>query len=71
MLDIKAKINEVVEKAKNDPAFMDQLKTDPIKAVEGLLGVDLPDEAIKGIVEGAKAKLTGDRLSGLLGKLGK
>lgn len=69
MLDIKAKINEVVEKAKKDPEFMDQLKSDPVKAVEDLLGVDLPDDAVKGIVDGAKAKLAGDKLGGLLNKI--
>ena len=69
MLDIKAKINEVVEKAKKDPKFMDQLKSDPVKAVEDLLGVDLPDDAVKGIVDGAKAKLAGDKLGGLLNKI--
>lgn len=68
MIDIKAKVNEIVEKAKKDPKFMEQLKSDPVKAVEGLLGVDLPDDTINGIVDGVKAKLAGDKLGGMLNK---
>ena len=45
-MDIKAKIEEIVNKAKNDKDFMAKLQKDPIKTVEDLLGVDLPDDLI-------------------------
>lgn len=69
MFDIKAKVNEIVEKAKKDPKFMEKLQADPVKTVEGLAGVDLPDDAVNGVVEGVKAKLAGDKLGGMLNKV--
>ncbi|MBR7038208.1 MAG: hypothetical protein IKI21_03040 [Oscillospiraceae bacterium] len=56
-MDIKAKIEEIVNKAKSDKDFAAKLQKDPVKTVEDLLGVDLPDEQIKAVVEGVKAKL--------------
>lgn len=55
-MDIKAKIEEIIEKIKNDKALGEDFKKDPVKTVEGLLGVDLPDEAVKSIIAGVKAK---------------
>ena len=60
-MDIKAKVDEIMEKVKGDDAFLTKFKDDPIKAVEGLIGTDLPDEQIKGIVEGLKGKLALDK----------
>ena len=71
-LDIKAEIKKLVDKIQDDPKLMEQFKTEPIKAVEKLLGVDLPDDVIEKIVAGVKAKLSVDKLSdaaGLLKKL--
>ncbi|MDD2427845.1 MAG: hypothetical protein PHR78_03270 [Eubacteriales bacterium] len=71
-MDIKAKIDEIVKKVKSDDKFGAKFKEDPVKAVEEVLGVDLPDEQIKSVVEGVKAKLKldgGDDEDGLLGKV--
>ena len=70
-MDIKAKITELVEKIKNDKDLQAQFKADPIKAVEKLLGVDLPDDTVAKIVDGVKAKMTADKLSDGLGALKK
>lgn len=56
-MDTKAKIDEIVKKVKSDDAFAEKFKKDPVKAVEGVLGVDLPDEQINSLVSGVKAKL--------------
>lgn len=73
MFDIKGKIDEIVGKIKNDKTLGEQFRKDPVKAVEGLLGVDLPDEAVKQVVEGVKAKLAGsaaaEKLGGAVDKL--
>ncbi len=68
-MDIKAKINEIVDKIKNDDGLMEQFKSDPVKAVESVIGVDIPDDMVNGIVDGVKAKLSGDALSGIAGKI--
>ena len=69
-MDIKAKINELVDKIKNDENLMENFKNDPIKTVEGIIGVDLPDDQIQGIVDGIKAKISLDSLGGVGDKLG-
>jgi len=71
-MDIKAKITELVDKIKGDKDLMAKFSKDPIKTVEELIGVDLPDDQIKGLVDGIKAKINldsiGDKLGGLFGK---
>ncbi len=70
--DIKAKIDEVVNKVKNDKNFAEKFQKEPIKAVEEVLGVDLPDDQIKSVIDGVKAKINvdgiADKLGGLFGK---
>ncbi|MBP3379446.1 MAG: hypothetical protein J6K77_01095 [Ruminococcus sp.] len=74
-MDIKAKIDEIVNKVKNDKDFGKKFKDSPIKAVEGVVGVDLPDDQIEKVVDGVKAKIKlddiGDKVGGLLGELKK
>ena len=63
MEDIKKKIEEIVKKIKSDKNFASSFKKNPVKAVESVLGVDLPDDKINSIVDGVKAKLTSDKVS--------
>ena len=70
-MDIKAKINELVETIKKDPQMLAQFKTEPVKVVEKLLGVDLPDDIIEKIVGGVKAKISLDKLGDGLSALKK
>ena len=71
-MDIKAKIDEVVNKVKNDGKFAEKFKNEPVKAVEEVIGVDLPDDVVKNVVDGVKAKLNVggvmDKIGGLFGK---
>ena len=62
MDDIKKKIEEIVNKVKNDEGFASNFKANPVKAVESVLGVDLPDDKINSIVDGVKAKITTDNI---------
>ena len=64
-MDIKAKINELTEKIKKDPAITAGFQKDPVGTVEKLIGVDLPNDQVEGIVNGIKAKLSLDKLGGL------
>lgn len=64
MDNIKAKIEEIVEKFAKDDALRAQFQKDPVKTVEKLLGVDLPDDVVDQVVKGVKGKLTADKLSG-------
>lgn len=68
---MKEKIDEIVKKVQSDPKMLENFQKDPVKAVEGIIGVDLPDDQINGIVDAVKAKINindlGNSLKGLLG----
>ena len=68
-MDIKAKIEELAAKLQKDPALLQSFQKDPVKTLERLTGVDLPDEQLQPLVTGIKAKLAasglGDKLDGL------
>jgi hypothetical protein len=66
---IKEKIEEIVKKIKADPKLMSEFKSEPVKTIEKLIGVDLPDDAIEKVVDGVKAKMSMDKLSGAADKL--
>ena len=70
-MDIKAKVDQIVDKIKNDPSLADKFQSDPVGAVESLAGIDLPNDQIEKIVEAVKAKVTLDNVGDLLGGLGK
>ncbi|MBQ4354584.1 MAG: hypothetical protein IJC71_06790 [Clostridia bacterium] len=70
MDQIKEKIEEIVEKLKEDKDLLAQFKTNPIKIVEKLIGIDLPDETIEKIIDGVKAKIAIDKLDDLKDDLG-
>ena len=74
-MDIKAKIEEIVEKIKNDDELQQLFKKDSVAALEKLTGIDLPDDQIDAVIAGVKAKLgadsIGDALKGLGGLFGR
>lgn len=65
-MDIKTQITEAVNKITKDKSMQDKFKKDPIKTVEEVAGVDLPDDVVNKIVDGVKGKLKVDKLSGAL-----
>ncbi len=71
-MDIKAKIEELVEKIKGDKDISAKFKKNPVATIEELLGIDLPDDQIEKIVDGVKTKISlddiGNKLGGLFGK---
>lgn len=68
-MDIKAKIEELAGKVKNDPNFAKKFQDNPIQAVESILGVDLPDDQIQAVADGIKAKISVDSVKTALGGL--
>ena len=74
-MDIKAmlkeKVDEIVEKIKSDKNIAAKFQKDSIGTVEGLIGIDLPNDQIEALVEGIKAKINLDKLGNLAGGLGK
>ena len=68
-MDIKAKAAELVEKIKEDPALLKGFRENPVKVVETILGVDLPDDQINQLAELIQAKIDLDKVGSLLGGL--
>ena len=68
-MDIKEKIEDIVEKLKKDPSIMKDFEQEPVKVIEKLIGVDLPDDVIEKIIDGVKAKITVDKVSDIAGAL--
>ena len=69
-LDIKAKIDELVDKIKNDKQILAKFQKDPISTVEELIGIDLPNDQIEKLVDGIKIKINVDKVGDMLGGLG-
>lgn len=70
-MDIKEQIKKMVDKVTKDEALMKQFQKNPIQAVESVLGVDLPDDVVTKIVDGVKAKISVDKVSGAVDVLKK
>ena len=70
-MDIKEKISEVVEKITKDKDLKEKFEKNPVKVIEEILGVDLPDDVVEKVIDGVKAKLTVDNISDMAGKLKK
>ena len=70
-MDIKEKIEDIVDKVKSDKDFASKFSSDPVKAIESILGVDLPDDQIKSLIDGVKAKVSLNQAGGLLGSINK
>lgn len=65
-MDIKAKIEDIVQKVMSDKDFADKFKANPVQAVEDIIGIDLPNDQINKIIDGVKAKLSVDNAGDLL-----
>lgn len=68
-MDIKEQITKVVEQVTTNEELKTQFQKEPIKAVEQVLGVDLPDEIIEKVIQGVKAKISVDKISGAVDTL--
>jgi hypothetical protein len=69
-MDIKKIVSDIVNKVKNDPSIAANFTKDPVKTVEGLIGVDLPADQVKSITEKVQKEISG-KASGLGGVVDK
>ena len=68
-VDVKELIEKAVELLTKDETLMENFKKEPIKTIEKLLNIDLPDDKIDAIVKGVQAKIDMDKVGDVLGKL--
>lgn len=62
-MDVKEQITKAVERITKDEKLKEQFRKEPVKALESVLGIDLPDEIVDQVVDGVKAKLTKDKIA--------
>ena len=63
-MDIQKIISDILEKLTKDQSLKTNFLNNPVKVVEQLTGLDLPDDQINAIIEGVKAKLNVDDVAG-------
>jgi len=68
-MDIKEKIEDLVEKIMENKTLMGKFQKDPVGTVEGLIGMDLPNDQIEKLVAGVKAKIGLEKLEDKLDDL--
>ena len=69
-MDIKAKVEDLVEAIQKNPKLLTQFKENPVPVVEKLVGMDLPDDQILKLAELVKAKIDLDKAGDLLKGIG-
>jgi len=62
-MDIKEQISKIVEEVSKNPNIKEQFEKEPVKVIEKVIGIDMPDDVVMKIVDGVKAKLTMDNVS--------
>lgn len=68
-MDIKEQVTKMVDRITKDKNLQEQFQKDPVKALESVLGVDLPDGVVEQVVQGVKTKLVADKASGAVDSL--
>ena len=68
-MDIKEKVEAIIEEIKSNPNIKKEFEKEPVKVIEKLIDVDLPDDIVEKIIDGVKAKMTVDNVSKLAGAL--
>ena len=70
-MDIKEIIESIVEEIKENKNLKEEFEKEPIKVIEKIAKVDLPDELVEKVIDGVKAKITLDKVSDIADTLKK
>ena len=70
-MDIKATVEKAVKKLMDNPAMLKKFEKEPVKVIEELIGVDLPDDLVNQLIDGIKAKIAVEKAGDVLQGLGK
>ena len=71
MNEIMEKIDKAVDELKSNKNLLDQFDKEPVKVIEKLVGMDLPDDQVEKVIDAIKAKLKVNDLGDVLGLVGK
>ncbi len=70
-MEIKEQIEKLLKAVTENASLKELFENEPVKAVEKIVGKDLPDELVEKIIDGVKAKLTVDQVKDIAGALKK
>ena len=70
-MDIKEKIEQVAKKLLSDKKLLEKFEKNPVKVIEELVGIDLPDDLVNQLIDGIKARIKLDKVGDALEGLGK
>jgi len=68
-MELKEQISKIIEEISKNPNIKEQFDKEPVKVIEKIIGVDLPDDIVLKIIDGVKAKLTIDGASKVVDSL--
>ena len=70
-MDIKATVEKTVKKLMDNPALLKKFEKEPVKVIEELIGMDLPDDVVEPLIDVIKVKLAATKVGDTLQGLGK
>jgi hypothetical protein len=68
-MDLKKSVSEIVSRLESDPALLAKFKKEPVRTLESLTGLDLPDDQLEAAAAAVKARLAGGDIADKLGSL--
>lgn len=68
-MDIQKIISEALEQLSNNKDLRKSFEIDPVKVLEKILKVDLPDDQINAVIKAIQAKLEIDDVADVAGKV--
>ena len=66
---VKDLVEEAVAKLKENPELLERFEKEPVKVLEEILKIDLPDDQVQAVIDGIKTKLDIDDLKENLGNI--
>ena len=70
-MDIKEIIENIVEEIKTNENLKEDFENEPVKLIEKVVGMDLPDELVEKVIDGVKAKIAVDKVADIADSLKK
>lgn len=62
-MDIKEIIENIVEELTKNENLKADFEKEPVKVIERIINVDLPDELVEKVIDGVKAKIAVDKVA--------
>ena len=69
-MDIKEIIENIVEEITKNKNIKEEFEKEPVKVIERIAKIDLPDELVEKVIDGVKAKITLDKIDDVVDTVG-